>query len=273
MADYDARAVRHFGKEVRRLREERGWTQEGLGAMGRIRCTGGFVSQIETGRRRPRPEMAVALDEVFEVDHFARIWDNLIKKDDQWPDYFATYAELERRATYIHRYAALLVPGLLQTAEYARAIFRAYRPHAEDAEIEAEVDKRLGRAAILSEPNRPGVWAVLDEAVLRRVVGGPDAMRQQLAHILDLVRTRRLVVQILPYLAGAYAAMEGPLTILEFADAPPVAYTEAQATSRLLDDPADVRARRADYDLAKAVALPPEASVEFIQNVMKEYDA
>lgn len=265
---YETRGTRYFGMEVKRLREKRGWAQAQLVAMGSIRLSGGFVGQIERGTRRARRELAGALDEVFEIDDLVRIWDELIKEDDYMPDYFATYKGVGKIVTCTLQYAPTLVPGLLQTPEYARAIFQAGWPPHSEAEI--ETGRSADRESYSPGRSRRSRCVVhRDEEVLHSMIGAAAGMRRQLAYILESVPTRRLAIQVIPFTCTSCAALEGPLLVLEFADAPPTAYTESQGTSRLLDDAADVKLRRTVFDQLRSIALTPEASVEFIKDVMK----
>lgn len=184
--------------------------------------------------------------------------------DSRYAEYFAAAAELEALATGICEFAPTLVPGLLQTAEYARAITTATNPLAPDKYIEQKVSARMDRAHLLKDPTTPGYWAILHEHVLRLPVGGPQVMAAQLGHLTALARRRRVLLQVLPFTAGAYALPNGTLTLMEFKDAPPTAYTEAVFSGNLLDDPAVVKRVQGAYDLLRAAALSPEVSLALI---------
>jgi len=178
---------------------------------------------------------------------------------------------LEALATKICDFAHALIPGLLQTEEYARAITVATNPLATEEYIADKVDGRMERSSILKDATRPVYWAILHENVLRIPVGGPAAMARQLDHIAALVRARTVMVQILPYSAGAYSVMTGDLRLMEFDDAPPTAYTEAVYSGNLLDDPAVVKHAYAAYDLLRAAALSPEASLTLIESAAEDH--
>ncbi|GAA0335151.1 helix-turn-helix transcriptional regulator [Streptomyces turgidiscabies] len=258
-----------FGTELKRRREEAGLTQVELGAL--VFVSGGYIGQFEQAIRKPQLDVAVRIDEVLQTDGiFERTWRKLID-DKRYADYFAKAAELQALATKICEFAPALVPGLLQTAEYARAVTLAMNPFASDEYIDEKVSGRLDRAKILKDATRPVYWAVLHENSMRIPVGGHTAMAEQLEHIAALARERTVLVQVLPYSAGAYALMNGMVTLMEFEDAPPIAYTEAVYSGNLLDDPAVVKRAQASYDLIRAAALSPEASLALIVSAAEDH--
>ncbi|WP_030808530.1 helix-turn-helix domain-containing protein [Streptomyces sp. NRRL S-337] len=262
-------AWEHWGAELKHRRELAGLTQGELGR--RVFVSGGYIGQFEQAIRKPQPDVAIRIDEVLQTDgFFERTWRKLID-DKRYPDYFAATAELERLATKIYDFESMIVPGLLQTAAYARALMLAGNPLAADDYIEDRVRARLDRADILKDNARPAYWAVLHEAVLRVPVGGPAVMAEQLEHIARLVRERKILVQVLPFQAGAFSVIGKMVTLMEFEDAPPTAYTEGVYSGNLLDDPAVVRHVRESYDLARAVALSPEASLALIESAVEDY--
>ncbi len=261
-----------FGAELKRRREAAGLTQDELGKM--AFCSAGYVSQFEQATRKPQLDHSQRFDQALQTDgFFERMWNELINKS-PYVHYFSDAYELETRAQTICDFAPLLVPGLLQTEAYARAVFRAGLPLLPDEEIDELVTNRLARARVLKRADGhtpPLYWAVLDESVMRRPVGGSAAMGEQLAHIARTVRDRRAIVQVLPYSAGAHALMEGFLTLMTFTDAPPVAYVESPHVGQLLDDPALIARSEMYYDLARATASSPEESLSLIESVAEEY--
>ena len=157
------------------------------------------------------------------------------------------------------------VPG------YARAVCRAYQPTAPEEKIEEFVTARMARTQLLDDPTEPLLWAVIDEAALRRVTGGPEVMAEVLRHIADLCRRGRVIVQVLLFSAGAHAAMEGSIKLMDFEDAPPLVYFEGVGTGRLEDDPATVRHQRFTYELLTACALSPQKSLALIEAMAQDY--
>lgn len=258
-----------FGSELKRRREAVGFTQQQLGD--RVYCSGSYIGQFEVAIRKPQGDLAERIDAALETDgYLARMCEKLIESS-PYANYFAEAAYLEGLALTIRQYASTFVPGLLQTAAYARAVFVAAQPVAPEEKIDELVAARLARGHLLDHPTEPLLWVVLDESVLRREVGGPAVMREQLMHVAQLVRRRRILVQVFPFEAGA-PPVGGLLKLMTFKDAPPVAYEEGSATGNLLDDPALVAQCELDYDLIRASALSPERSLALIESAAEEFE-
>ncbi|HEY9329846.1 MAG TPA: helix-turn-helix transcriptional regulator [Streptomyces sp.] len=258
-----------LGAELRHRREDAGLSQTDLGAP--LFVSGSFVGQLESGVRRMQMDQAEKFDEILGADGFF-VRNCAALKKSKYPEHFAEAAEAEARAEAIREYAPQLVPGLLQTEAYARAVFRAYRPTAVESAIDELVTTRLERAQILADPTSPLLWVVLDEAVLRRVVAGPAVMAAALRHMTGLIKRHRVIAQVLPFSAGAHMALEGSLKLMAFADAPPLAYLQGLGTGQLQDDPAAVRQYELTYDLVVASAISPTASLALIESVAEDYD-
>ncbi|MGX5209688.1 helix-turn-helix domain-containing protein [Streptomyces violaceus] len=258
-----------FGTELKRRREDAGITQVELGS--RVFVSGGYIGQFEQAIRKPQLDVAQRIDGVLQTDGiFERLCRKLID-DKRYADYFAKAAELEAQATKICEFAPALVPGLLQTPAYARAVTLAMNPFAPDESIDEKVSGRMERAQILKDATRPVYWVILHENVLRIPVGGPALMAEQLEHVVALTRERTVMVQVLPYKAGAYAVMTGSLKLMEFEDAPPTAYTETVYSGNLLDDPPVVKRAQSAYDLLRAAALSPEASLDLVESAAEDF--
>ncbi|GGP33422.1 helix-turn-helix domain-containing protein [Streptomyces calvus] len=258
-----------FGAELKRRREDAGFTQVELGA--RVFVSGGYIGQFEQAIRKPQLDVAQRIDASLQTDgFFERLWRKLIK-DQPYTEYFAHAAELERLATEICEYAPAVVPGLLQTREYARAMFLAGNPFATDEYIEELLKGRMDRTRLLRDATRPVYWVVLHEAVLRVAVGGAATMAHQLDHIAAMTGERKVLLQVLPFSAGAHPAMGKMMWLLEFEDSPPTVYTEAVLSGNLLDEPALVKRIRASYDHIRAAALSPEASLALIESAAEDF--
>ncbi|MFI7098798.1 helix-turn-helix domain-containing protein [Streptomyces sp. NPDC050161] len=258
-----------FGAELKRRRENASLTQDALGAL--VFVSGGYIGQFEQAIRKPQLDVAIRIDEVLQTEgFFERTWRQLID-DKRYADYFTAAADLERLATKICEFESMVVPGLLQTSAYTRAIMRAGSPFTADELIEENVRSRADRAVILGCATRPTYWAVLHEAVLRLPVGGPTVMAAQLGHITQTAREHKVLVQVLPFAAGPYPSVGKMLRLMEFDDAPPTAYTEGVYSGNLLDDPAIVKRAQQDYDLIRAAALSPEASLALIESAAEDY--
>ncbi|THA55786.1 helix-turn-helix transcriptional regulator [Streptomyces sp. A1136] len=257
-----------LGAELRVARERAGLTQAELAE--RLYVSGSFIGQLEAGTRRMLPDVARQIDEVLRTDgFFAR--NCAAAATSKYPDHFAAAAEAEALAKTIREYAPLIIPGLLQTEAYAREVFRAYQPTATEETIEELVRNRLERAALLSDPTTPVFWCVLDEAILRRSGDDPAILADALLHIARLIRSHRIMVQVLPFSAGFHAGLLGSLKLMAFEDAPPLAYIQGSGTGQLFDDPATVAQRTLTYDLLMANALSPRKSLALIESVAEEY--
>ncbi|MFD4608240.1 Scr1 family TA system antitoxin-like transcriptional regulator [Streptomyces sp. NPDC058440] len=260
---------RRYGEQLRTLRERKGVTQAELGE--RVVLSPSMIAHIEAGRRIPQLKDAERLDQVLDGQgFFVRFLDTLGVVP--VADHFAEALEAEQQAIAISEYAVSLVPGLLQTRNYAREVFCAQRPNFVAEEVDRQVVNRLRRADILKDPQTPTVWFVLSENVIRVQVGGSSVMSEQIRHIAALGRSGRVRIQVVPHGAGAHATMGSMLSLMRFVDAPELAYVEALYTGNLIDSPAVVQRCKDAYDLARAAALPPDASLDLLEEVAEEYD-
>jgi transcriptional regulator with XRE-family HTH domain len=257
-----------LGAELRHAREKAGLSQEELGQ--RLFVSGSFVGQLEAGTRRMQPEYARLLDEALGTAGFFQRNCGAAAKS-KYEEHFAEAAEAEAQATAIRQYAPLLIPGLLQTPAYARAVNRAYDPMTSEETVEEWTEGRMARTRLLDDPTKPVLWVVLDEAALRRETGGRAVMAEALGHIADLARRNRVIVQVLPFSAGAHPAMQGALKLMDFEDAPPLVFYEGVGTGRLEDDPATVAQQRFRFDLLVASALSREKSLAVVEALAQDY--
>ncbi|MFD9218498.1 Scr1 family TA system antitoxin-like transcriptional regulator [Streptomyces sp. NPDC060064] len=256
-----------FGSRVRRLRTAAGLTQAELGAKTHVVST--RITQIErSSGAKPTLELARALDAALGADNLlVDLWPYVYRE--AFPDWSRAFMAHSARAVSIGQYAAHVVPGLLQTEDYARAVLRLDALLRSEEQLEERVAARLGRQERLGSPDRPDLWVVLDEAVLRRPVGGREAMQGQLARLLEAAAEPRITVQVLPFDQGEHEAMGGSLSVLTLPDSTEVAYTEGAEYGQLIEDPADVRRYSVIYDRLRAVALPPLMSLDMIRSVME----
>ncbi|WOX23631.1 helix-turn-helix transcriptional regulator [Streptomyces solicathayae] len=257
-----------IGAELRHARERKGLSQEALGES--LFVSGSYIGQMEAGTRRIPQDIATQLDGLLDTGGFFERNCRAANKS-RYPDHFAEAAEAEAVAEAIKEFAPLLIPGLMQTEAYAREVFHAYQPTAPEEKIDELVAARLERGRLLADPTKPLLWVVLGEAVLRQEVGGRDVMAGALSHVAALARRRRLIVQVLPFGAGAYGAMEGSLKLMSFKDAPTLAYLQGLNAGRLEDDPGAVRRHELTYDLLGADALSPRESLALIETLAEDY--
>ncbi|MFJ9595707.1 Scr1 family TA system antitoxin-like transcriptional regulator [Streptomyces virginiae] len=258
-----------LGAELRVAREAAGLSQAELGEP--LFVSGSFIGQLEAGTRRMHIEFARQIDDILSTNgFFVRNCGAAAKS--KYPDHFAAAAEAEALAKAIREYAPQLIPGLLQTEAYAREVFRAYQPTAPERVIDELVENRLARAALLNDPTTPLLWCVLDEAVLRRVGENKTVLAEALRHVATLIRSHRVIVQVLSFSAGAHAGLDGSLKLMTFEDAPPLVYVDGIGMGQLFDDPATVGRHTLTYDLLTASALSPRRSLALIESVAEEYE-
>ncbi|GAA3417082.1 helix-turn-helix transcriptional regulator [Streptosporangium vulgare] len=241
-----------LGAQLRRLREQRGITLEEAGHS--IRASHSKVSRMEHGRVSFRIRDVADLLTLYGVTSDAEREPllSLIEKanltgwwhnyNDVLPSWFETYVGLEESAAGIRNYEVQFVPGLLQSEGYARAVVRLGFPSASSEEVDRRVKLRMARQRLLHRPNPPYLWAVLDEAVLRRPLGGARAMCEQIDHILEALELPNVTVQIVPFHVGGHAAAGGPFSILRFSqpDLPDVVYMEQLTSAVYLEKRDDV---------------------------------
>lgn len=256
-----------YGEELRLRRMAADLTQEALSE--RVVCSPTLISHFEAGRRLPKPDDAARIDQALGTDGFFVRW--LEDLESRYTDHFAAVAELEQQAALIQQFALTLVPGVLQTDDYAGALFRAYWPNYTAEQLDEFVVIRTKRRRILERPTQPVVWTLLDEAVLRRRVGGPQVMAEQLCRIADLAEAGRLRLHVLPYAVGAHALQQSLLTLMSFEDSAPVAYVEGFLTGNLMDDPALVSTSQTAYALALSDALSQQESLALVRAAAEEH--
>ncbi|WBB59943.1 helix-turn-helix transcriptional regulator [Streptomyces sp. WMMC500] len=255
-----------YGSEIRRYRNNAGMSLEALSGV--VMYSRAHLSRIETAEVIPPPDLSDRLDACFGTDgHFGRLYG--IARHEVHPDKYKRRMQLEERARIIEEYSGYIVPGLVQTEEYARAVFRASNPEMSADEVEDRVAARLGRQQILKAATPPYLSVILDEAVIRRPIGGPAVMRTQLAGLLPLADTAHTIVQVLPFAHGEHGLMGGSLTLLTIDDAPVVAYEEGITTGHLIETSESARKRRRAYDLLRAYALSPRDTAAVIRSAME----
>jgi transcriptional regulator with XRE-family HTH domain len=260
-------SARHlFGAKLRMFRDRDGLTLESLASV--VHMSKSHLSRVECAEYMPPAELPAALDAAFGTDGiFQELY--AIARREIHPDQYRRRMELEARALVIEEFSGHTAPGLAQTASYARAIFRETDPKAPGEHIESLVAARISRQGILAVNPAPDLVIVLDEAVLRRPIGGTAAMRAQLDRLVDLADTPETSVQVLPFAHGAHGLLGGSLTLLTLDDGRTVAYEESIGTGTLIEDNAEVRSRRRAYDRIRAHALPPRDSAALIRSAME----
>lgn len=254
-----------YATDLRRTREKAGITQRDFAK--RALMAPSLLNKIEAARRLPSRELSELCDEVFGTgDHFQRLWPLVVKY--AYPSWFRPYVELEEAATVIRSFQAQLVPGLLQTVDYARAVLTPGRQDPD--KVDELVTGRLERQRILTRAEPPELWVILDENVLRRPMGGTMVMCEQLERLVAVAFEPRTVIQVVPYDAGAYAGVDGSFVALTLDEGSDVVYTEGFLKGQILAEPEEIKAADRAYDLLRAVALSPDRSIDLITDVMEE---
>ncbi|MER5783838.1 helix-turn-helix transcriptional regulator [Streptomyces mobaraensis] len=258
-----------YGSELERLRNEAGLSQTGLGT--RAFCSGSYIGQFESALRIPQPELSKRFDKILGTgEHLQRLCK--LARQCKVAHYFADAAELERQAKAISEFSPLYVLGFLQTEAYARAAIRSGQRFSSPDVEERLVRARIARAKLLEGPSAPVYWAIIHEAALRVAVGSPEVMCEQLSHLAEVMRTMpHVVIQVMPFASGAHPFLNTMVSLMEFNDAPPVVYDEGADTGQLIEDPFLVAQCQRSYDLARANALSPAASLALIESVAKDW--
>jgi transcriptional regulator with XRE-family HTH domain len=261
--------IAFFGAELRRARAAAGLSQDQLGQ--RLVFSGDLVGKIETCERAPTPDFAARCDGVFpHLDGlFGRLLELARRWDGPYPQWFRDWIDAERRATSLCWWEPLVVPGLLQTADYARAILGA-GPDALEDELEQMVAARIERQAILDRPRPPMLWVVLDETVLYRCVGSPKIMHEQLLHLAELAGRPRIAIQVVPARVGVHAGLLGGFAIASVEGAPDIVYLETSADGQVAEKPSVVAQVTLRLSTLRAVALPRDDSRDLILKVAEE---
>ncbi|MEV5796610.1 helix-turn-helix domain-containing protein [Streptomyces collinus] len=256
-----------YGDWLKAQREAARLTQQELADQAIM--TRSHISHIEAGRRIPSKEDARRLDRALNTGDVLSSF--LPDEGAAVAEYFEAARQLEQQAVVIREFALSYVPGILQTERYARAVLATSFPPVSEVERDRLVVTRLERAKVLHDPVTPVVWVLLDEAVLRRAVGGPEVMAEQVMHIVRLVESERVRVHVMPFALGFHPLMDGMLTLMSFEDQPPVAYGEGLRMGKMHDSPSVVQELHGRYDLALSDALPLKESLALLRATAKDY--
>ncbi len=273
---------RRLGTELRRLRDSSGYKLEEVAAA--LGVAPSTLSRIETGKAPTKSAYLNQMLEMYGVADAAQrqVLVDMAREghrkgwwaayDDVLPSGFDIYVGLEAETAGIRSYEISVVPGLLQTADYALAVIREMFPRYTAAQIGRLVDLRMARQQRLDDEPPLELWAILDEAVIRRTVGGPAVMRRQLNHLIAEANRPGITMQILPFACGAHAGHGGSFSILEFPERSDseVGYVESVAGHIYLEKDREVRARSEAFDRLRAAALSPSTSADLISQAARD---
>jgi transcriptional regulator with XRE-family HTH domain len=257
-----------FAAELTAARAKAGLSQNELAT--RITYSESLVSLIETARRVPSLDFARRCDEAFgTTGTFARLQQHA--RMTPLPSWFRPWAEIEAIATQLRLFEYAYVPGLLQTEEYARAVL-AEQPGIRDDELAEAVAARLDRQSVLNRNGGPPlVWAVIDESVLCRAVGGPKVMHEQLLYVAHMAEQPNITIQIVPLSAGAHCGLAGAFAVADVDGAGGIAYLDTVTDGYIAESASAVARVILTFDTLRSEALPRKASRELIMKRAEDY--
>jgi transcriptional regulator with XRE-family HTH domain len=266
--------LRVFGSMLRFYRNRAALSQDQLGAQ--VYLTGEMIGKIENGKRAPTEQFTIACEAIPELETRGALLELRTAMKDflkrrAYPGWFRGWPDKEAAAKVLRNFEPLLVPGLLQTEDYARAVLRTRFGTADD-ELDEMVAARLGRQALLDRGKPPTLWALLDEHALRRPVGGKYVMRDQVNHVIEMARRPNIVLQLIPAGTGAHEGLRGGAFIIaEADDAPTVAYQDTAARGQILEDADDIAALEEAWSSIQTEALPRAASLALAEEIAKSW--
>ncbi|RLU96793.1 transcriptional regulator [Streptomyces griseocarneus] len=259
--------TQEFGRELRHAREAHGWTQEQLADKLHFRQP--YVSRVETGNVLASAVFADHCDRVFGTPGTFARWRQRAA-DAGTPVWFIPYLELERKATAIRSFSSLLVTGILQTPEYAEAVYRSAIPEQAPTEIRNLVEQRMRRRELFDSRNPPSLWAILHESTLWSGIGGAGVMRRQLSHLAAATEHPCIDLQVFPTSAGA-PARGRPFILLTRQDGTDILYEETYGRGKVSNGADVVATARSAYEHLRADALSRRESLSLIQHAMEAY--
>jgi transcriptional regulator with XRE-family HTH domain len=262
-----------FGAMLRFYRQQADLSQDALGAKAHM--SGKTISAYENGWRVPTRPAAVDIDALPEMQTngaLTELWDRL--KDGMtyqaYPSWFQDWAAKETEAATLRWFEPLVVPGLLQTADYARAIFQT-RFGVGSEEIEERVAARLKRQEVLMRDKPPALWVILDEWVLRRPVGGPPVMLEQVNRLAEAARQPSIAIEVIPATVGAHEGLTGAFILADFDGGPTAGYRETAGGGQLTEGNDDVATLELAWATLRGEALPWKASLAALEEAAKTW--
>jgi transcriptional regulator with XRE-family HTH domain len=265
--DVKTTSLEAFASQLRSWRLQMNWTQVEMG--GKLGYSASLVSGIETMDKAPTADFAARCDELLNAPGTFVTLHELVAREAH-PAFFAPGIPFEQETVRIHGWALGVVPGLLQTEDYAHALITSGRPKDSGEEIDRLVAARMARQDILTSETAPLLWYVLDESVLRHVVGGLAVMRRQVDRLLDAADSPGVVLQTLPFTADNHAGVDGPITVYEFAASPSVCYTECFNGGRIVEGREEVADLMTVISLIRASALSARDSRGLMRRMRSE---
>ncbi|WP_406283767.1 helix-turn-helix domain-containing protein [Streptomyces sp. NBC_00209] len=257
-----------IGAQVSMFRRAAGLTQATLADQCRV--SDDTIASIEQGRRLLQRDFAMLLDELLQTKGALKVAVEKVPEKERFPLFVQDYVEYEQDAVALHSYENQLVPGLLQTEDYARAVFKSSYPPLEPEEVEERVKNRMQRQALLDRKPRPMLSFLLEEVILHRPIGGPDVLREQIRRLREVAELPFVTIQIMPTNRRTHAALDGPMVLLETSDHDQLAYIEGQRVSFLVDDAEEVSVFQQKCGMLRSQAHSPEESICLMDDLLGE---
>ncbi|MEU5095273.1 helix-turn-helix transcriptional regulator [Streptomyces sp. NPDC020996] len=256
-----------FGRHLKLFRERAGMDRPKFGSL--TGYSASTIASFEQGRRIPPPKFIDQADDLLGAGGVLSASKEEVARA-QYPAFFRDAAKLEAEAVVLHVYAIQAVPGLLQTQEYARAVFAMWRPQLDEVVIEQRLAARLARQEIFDRRPAPHLSFVIEEAVLLRPLGGEVVWRGQLEQLLLIEEKRNVEIQVMPLSRQEHAGLAGPFTLMEMKDGRRIAYAEVQGDSRVHTERQKVRELERTYGSLRAQAYTPAESRSLIERLLGE---
>jgi len=252
----------YFARRMKHHRELRGWSQRELAR--KLFATQATISKLESAKQLPTLKHCRDLDELFGTDGaFVDLFDPM--QHAAYPAWFLPWVQLEEQATSIRTLHTQVIPGLLQTEAYARAMLTPSRL----VDLDSLLAARMSRQAILERADRPRLWAILDWPVFHRMIGGPQVMRAQLQHLLDALDNPLTVIQVIDEANHVHPGVNGVFSVMSLPNHADVLHTDAFIKGRMSYDPAEVAEANRTYDLLRGDAQSPQKTADFIRQQLK----
>ncbi|NNN36432.1 helix-turn-helix transcriptional regulator [Streptomyces sp. S3(2020)] len=261
-------SMKMLGKQLAAARRAMGYTQNALAAL--VKVDEETIASIEQGRRSLKPDLAALLDEILQTKGMLSVGVANLPEIDQFPMWAELYMEHEREAIALSLYANQVLPGLLQTREYAEVVLRERVPAYEEEEIEPKTVARMERQEILHRKSPPTLSFVIWESVLHLGIGGPEVRAEQLRHLRFCAELPCVSLQFLPTVSPSHAGLAGPFILLETPDHQHLAYIEGQRGSQWVSDADEVSRLARKYAMLRAQALSPLESKGLLDRLLGE---
>jgi transcriptional regulator with XRE-family HTH domain len=260
-------AVATFAAQLKAWRVSRGWSQIDL--AGKVGYSDSLISGIENTHKSATVDFAKRCDDAFGTPGTFVALQEMVSRE-AWPSYFAPVIDFEKVAVRIHEWELRVVPGLMQTEDYARCVIRAGKPGLGEDELERKVTGRMGRQGILTRERPPLYWVVVSEGALRQTVGGQEVTRDQLDKVLDMASCPGVVFQVLPFSAADQPGSDGPISVYDFENGSAAGYCECKGGGLITESPDGVGDLITTIGMIRAVSLPPRESLGVLRKIRQE---